>query len=107
MRQAIGDADIVVADLVNAEVISTLRRLERTGAIEPRRAAQAVADLADAPLRQLPTRPLIAAAWAARDNLSAYDAFHVSLARALGCSLVTGDLRLARAPGSGVSVLAV
>lgn len=102
MRQAIGDAD-----LVNAEAVSTLRRLERTGAIDPARAEEAVADLASGPLRQLPTRPQVAAAWGLRDSLSAYDAFHVSLARALNCPLVTGDLRLARAPGLGVPVLAV
>jgi predicted nucleic acid-binding protein len=39
--------------------------------------------------------------------VSAYGAFHVGLARALGCPLVTGDLRLARAPGLGVPVVAV
>lgn len=107
VRQAIGDADVVVADLVNVEVVSTLRRLERTSAIDPGRATEAVADLAAGPLRQLSTRPLITEAWGLRDNLSAYDAFHVALARTLDCPLVTGDLRLARAPGLRVSVLAV
>ncbi len=35
----------------------------------------------------------------ARDNLSAYDAWYVALAEALGCALVTGNARLARALG--------
>ncbi len=37
--------------------------------------------------------------WDLRMNLSAYDASYVALARAHACQLVTGDARLARAPG--------
>ena len=34
-----------------------------------------------------------------RANVTAYDATYVALAEQLGCSLVTGDGRLALAPG--------
>ena len=37
--------------------------------------------------------------WELRDNLSAYDASYVALAELLGCSLLTADGRLGRAPG--------
>ncbi|GAA1468434.1 type II toxin-antitoxin system VapC family toxin [Nocardiopsis exhalans] len=37
--------------------------------------------------------------WELRNNLTAYDAAYVALAEALDCALVTGDARLAAAPG--------
>jgi hypothetical protein len=40
-------------------------------------------------------------------NLTPYDACYVTLARNLGCPLVTGDRRLARAPGLGVPLITV
>jgi predicted nucleic acid-binding protein len=107
VRQAIGSAELVVADLVDAEALSVLRRLERSGQLTAERAQQAVDDLEQAPLRRFPTQPLIAPAWELRKHVSTYDAFHVGLARTLGCPLVTGDLRLARAPGLDVTVVAV
>ncbi|MEJ7796936.1 MAG: PIN domain-containing protein [Solirubrobacteraceae bacterium] len=39
-----------------------------------------------------------------RDNLSAYDAAYVALAEALGCPLLTRDLRLAKSSGQLVSI---
>jgi predicted nucleic acid-binding protein len=43
----------------------------------------------------------------AAGNLTPYDACYVALARNLGCPLVTGDRRLARAPGLGVPLITV
>ena len=37
--------------------------------------------------------------WELRDNVSACDASYVALAESLGCSLLTADGRLGRAPG--------
>ncbi|WP_026116866.1 type II toxin-antitoxin system VapC family toxin [Nocardiopsis valliformis] len=37
--------------------------------------------------------------WELRNNLTAYDAAYVAVAEALDCALVTGDARLAAAPG--------
>lgn len=37
--------------------------------------------------------------WELRHDLTAYDAAYVAVAEALDCSLVTGDVRLAAAPG--------
>jgi hypothetical protein len=45
--------------------------------------------------------------WDLRHNLSAHDATYVALAEVLGCSLVTGDKRLAGAPGPTCSIVVV
>ncbi len=51
------------------------------------------------PLRRAAHRPLLARCWELRDNLTIYDASYVALAEALDVTLLTGDGRLARAPG--------
>jgi len=86
-------------ELVDLEVASVLRRQLQGGEVDLRRAALALADLAAIPLRRAPHRPLLARCWELRDNLTIYDASYVALAEALDVTLLTGDGRLARAPG--------
>ena len=43
--------------------------------------------------------PLVWRVWELRSNLTTYDASYVALAERLGCTLVTLDARIARAPG--------
>jgi predicted nucleic acid-binding protein len=105
--QAVGDTEMVAPDGINPEVLSTLRRLERIGELPAGRANQAVDDLLDAAVRRLPTLPLLPQAWALRASVTSYDACYVALARDLGCPLVTGDIRLSRAPGLGVPLITV
>lgn len=102
--QTITGADMMAPDLINVEVLSTLRRLEQAGALTASRAVQAISDLQVAPVRRYPTFALLGGIWALHYNLSAYDACYVALARALGCSLVTADARLSRAPDPGVRI---
>lgn len=87
-------------ELVDLEVASVLRRQVQGGQVDIRRAALALTDLAAMPLRRAPHRPLLARCWELRDNLTIYDASYVALAEALDVTLLTGDRRLARAPGS-------
>jgi predicted nucleic acid-binding protein len=105
--QAVGATDMVAPDVVNPEVLSILGRLERTGALGPGQAVQAVDDLMDAPVRRFSTLPLLAEAWSLRANVSAADACYVVLARILRCPLVTADRKLSRAPGLGVPLVMV
>jgi predicted nucleic acid-binding protein len=107
VAHAVGTSALAAPDIVNPEVLSVLRRLERTGELRAARAGQAIDDLVDAPVRRFPTLPLLPVVWELRGSVSSYDACYVALARALGCPLVTGDLRLARAPGLGVPLVTV
>ena len=107
VTQAVGATDMVAPDVVNPEVLSALRRLERTGTLTARRAVQAVDDLMDAPVRRFSTLPLLAEAWSLRANVAAADACYVVLARILRCPLVTADRRLSRAPGLDVPLVTV
>jgi predicted nucleic acid-binding protein len=90
---------LMAPELVDLEVISVWRRQVRAGAVDGRRAALALADLAALPLRRAPHRPLLARCWELRDNLTVYDASYVALAEALDVTLLTGDRRLSRAAG--------
>lgn len=96
---------MVAPDLITAEVLSTLRRLLHQGLMAQDRADEAVADLVAAPVRRLPTLPLVDSIWRLRANLSAYDACYVALAEALSCSVISGDARLGRAPRLPVPVV--
>jgi predicted nucleic acid-binding protein len=107
VAQAVGATNMVAPDVVNPEVLSILRRLERTGTLTARRAVQAVDDLLDAPVRRFSTLPLLAEAWTLQANVSATDACYVVLARVLRCPLVTADRKLSRAPGLGVPLITV
>ena len=84
-------------DLINAEVVHTIRRYERRGEIDRQRASEAIEDLIALPLLRYPTLQLIDRAWELRHNFTAYDALYVALAEALDAPLVTADAALASA----------
>ena len=96
-----------VGDLIlcmDAEVLSVLRRAVLNGVLEEARAEMAVEDLAHWPVDRISHRSLAALAWRYHRNVSAYDAFYVTVAREHGIPLMTADGRLPRAPGLGVAV---
>ncbi len=85
--------------LLDLEVAQVLRRYASTGQIAPDRCRAALDDLADFPLIRYPHDFLLPRIWELRANLTAYDAAYVALAEILGAVLLTGDERLATAPG--------
>jgi predicted nucleic acid-binding protein len=107
IKQAIGDSGLIAPDTLNPEVLSSLRGLERGGALTAARASRAVERLSLSRIARVPTRALLHDAWSLRHNLSAYDAMYVSLAQSLRCPLLTTDRRLARAPSLGVALIVV
>lgn len=90
---------LIAPELIDLEVASVLRRQLLAGDLDTRRAEQALADLVDLPMRRVPHRRLLGRCWELRENLSVYDAAYVALAELLDVVLVTGDVRLSRAPG--------
>lgn len=90
---------LVAPELVDLEVLSTLRRAVRAGRLDERRSGQALDDLAALPLRRVPHLPFLARAWELRDNLTAYDAAYVALAESLRALLLTADGGIEKASG--------
>lgn len=97
-RARLSGERLVAPQLLDLEVLSVLRRLERGGRLHPARSLQAVTDLGALAIRRVAHTPLRMRCWSLRHNLTPYDAAYVALAEALTCPLVTGDARLARAP---------
>jgi predicted nucleic acid-binding protein len=58
-RARLRGEELAAPDLIDLEVLSVLRGLERSGAMPPRRAECAVVDLQDLPLRRAPHLALI------------------------------------------------
>jgi predicted nucleic acid-binding protein len=99
VRERLRGEQLAAPELIDLEVVSTLRRAARARRLDERRSAQALADLAALPLRRVPHLPLLARVWELRDNLSAYDAAYVALAEALDALFLTADGPLGRASG--------
>ena len=99
VRARLHGEQLAAPELIDLEVISTLRRAARAGRLDDRRSSQALADLAALPLKRVPHLPLLSRIWELRENLTAYDAAYVALAEALGALLLTADKPLSRASG--------
>ena len=97
-------AVLLAPELMDAEVLSVLRRAVLHGHLAETRALLAVDDLVHWPVERIPHRTLAPLAWQYHKNLSAYDAFYVATARTHDLPLLTTDARLARAPGLDIAV---
>ena len=85
-------------ELIDAELLSVLRRLVLSGKLQEGDALQALTVAHQLGLRRHASRTLWRRAWELRLNLSAYDALYVALAEQLQAPLLTADARLMRAP---------
>lgn len=98
-RHRLRGEELAAPELVYLEVTSALRRLVSRGHASPRRAALALDDLLDLPVRSARHTHLLPRVWELRTNLTVYDAAYVALAEALDAPLFTADRRLTRATG--------
>ena len=87
-----------IPDLADVETVAVLRKRWLAGDLTNRRFRSAIDDLLALPIARFPTGPLMVRAYELRGNVTAYDASYVALAEGLACTLVTADVRLARAP---------
>ena len=105
----IDGARLVAPEMLDAKVLSGLRRKVQMQEISEARALEALARLEDLPVERVSHRTLTRAAWELRHNVSAYDALYVAIAQERGATLLTFDGPLTRAPASvlGVAVRSV
>ncbi len=88
---------------LDAEVLSALGRLNRSGALTAGATRRGLTALAAAPVERHLLADLVGAAWSLRQGLRLTDALYVALAERLRLPLLTSDARLARAyPGAVV-----
>jgi predicted nucleic acid-binding protein len=93
------DPDHAAPHLIDAEVLSIIRRDRMLGRLDATGALQAIEDLRDWPGERFGHRSLLERAWELRENVRSWDALYVALAEALDATLITLDPRLARAKG--------
>jgi predicted nucleic acid-binding protein len=106
-REVLDGQELSVPDLADVEVVSVLRRRWLAKTMTARRFAAAIDDLGALPADRYPALPFMPRAYELRANVSAYDATYVALAEQLDCALITGDRRLASAPGPRCTIAVI
>jgi predicted nucleic acid-binding protein len=100
LRQRLAAEPIVVApDLIDVETGAVLRRQWLTGRVTEQSFRTMLDELGEIPIVRYPTRQFLGRAYELRHNVTIADAMYIALAEGLRCPLVTGDARLAEAPG--------
>lgn len=93
------DPDAHAPHLIDIEAASAIRRWVLAGRLTPESAGLALTDLRDLAVTRHGHDLLLDRILDLRDATSAYDGAYVALAELLGATLVTADIRLARAAG--------
>lgn len=96
--------DLQAPALLDFEVASALRGHAMAGKLGGDRLDEAISDFEDLDIERHPMTELLRHVLALRDNFTAYDAFYVVLAKALGAPLVTLDAKMRQAARLGVAV---
>jgi predicted nucleic acid-binding protein len=106
-RRLVAAETIHVPHLVDAEVVSALRRQVIAGLLTARDAHQSLDVWRQLGLIRYAAPPLLERVWELRATVTAYDAMYVALAENLGCALTTADARLATANGPRCAITVV
>ena len=104
LANLIESSDLIAPEMLDAEVVSVLRRWVLHGRIGLPEAETALDRLLAWPINRVPHRELLHLAWRYRHNVTAYDALYVALASIRGVPLLTADGRLSRATGLDIVV---
>ena len=106
-RGELAGQQVHVPHLVDSEIAGGLRRRVAAGQVSAGQGWHMLRVWQRLGMTRYPVFALLARVWELRENVSAYDASYVALAESLGCSLLTADARLARAPGMRCAVTVV
>lgn len=98
-RRRLATERLAAPHLVDAELLHTVGRQLRRGAIEAAHASQAVRTWQRLGVQRFPVVGMLDRVWELRHNVTAYDATYVALAEELECPLLTADRRLVGATG--------
>ena len=99
------EAEVVHAPhLIDVEIAQVLRRYVLRGPLNERQGAMAIHRWRSFDVERYPHEPFLDRVWQLRANFSAHDAVYLALAEALSTVLVTGDRKLAGAPGAGAAI---
>jgi predicted nucleic acid-binding protein len=98
-RDALRERRWAAPEHLHVETFSVIRGRTLGGKLSPEAGARAVRRLAAVVVEAVPSVRLIDRMWQLRHNLSGYDAAYVAAAELLAVPLVTGDRRVAAAPG--------
>lgn len=102
-RDRVHGEELAAPHLVDLEIASVLRRAVGAGSMTPRRADQALQDLADLDIERVAHTSLLPRLWQLRDNYTAYDACYIALAELFRAPLLTYDARMASGTGARCS----
>ena len=100
----IESARLLAPELMDAEVLSALRREVLRENLDESRARFVLDDLRHWPVERMSHQDLAPLAWRYYRTVSAYDAFYVAAAQTRDCPLITADGPLSRASGLDVVV---
>ena len=98
-RKAIRDRRWAAPEHLRIETFSVIRGRTLGGRLSASEGERAVRRLGEVAVRTLSCSLMLDRMWQLRHNLSAYDAAYVAVAELLAVPLITGDRRLAAAPG--------
>lgn len=105
LSAALSVNELHAPSLLDYEVVSTLRSKIFRGELSAIRAADALTDFEDLRIERWPAADALRRrALQLRENVSAYDAAYIALAEALGCPLLTRDVRLSRTTGHDAAI---
>jgi predicted nucleic acid-binding protein len=106
-RHRMADEELAVPHLADSEVANALRAQVARRRVAEHDAKVALDRWAKLGVRRHWALGSLPRIWELRHNLSAYDATYVALAEAMGCAMLTGDRRLAAAPGARCEMIVV
>ncbi|HEX5852259.1 MAG TPA: PIN domain-containing protein [Solirubrobacteraceae bacterium] len=99
--------ELHVPEHFHVEMLSVLRRYSIRRELSQRRAAEALAALADLRVLTYPVIQLADTVWDLRFDLTAYDAAYLALARRLDVAVITLDKGLAKAAAKDARLVAL